>query len=77
VKYTEAHHITWWERHGLTDYANLALLCSRHHHLVHRLDLRLDWVGEWHLQVTWPDGSSRTSAPRGAPPRRTPLRTAA
>jgi hypothetical protein len=77
VKYTEAHHITWWERHGLTEYANLALLCSRHHHLVHRLDLRLEWVGAWHLQVTWPDGTRRVSAPRGAPPTRVPLRTAA
>jgi hypothetical protein len=36
VKFTEAHHIHWWERHGLTDYANLTLLCGRHHHLVHR-----------------------------------------
>jgi hypothetical protein len=77
VKYTEAHHITWWERHGLTEYANLALLCSRHHHLVHRLDLRLEWVGQWHLKVTWPNGTSRVGAPRGAPPTRVPLSAAA
>ena len=29
VKFTEAHHIHWWERHGSTDYENLALLCCR------------------------------------------------
>jgi hypothetical protein len=26
---------------GLTELDNLVLLCSRHHHLVHRLDLHL------------------------------------
>jgi hypothetical protein len=67
VKFTEAHHIHWWEHHGLTDYANLALLCSRHHHLVHRMDLRLEWVNGWDLQITWPDGTQRVSQPRGAP----------
>ena len=77
VKWTEAHHIHWWERHGTTDYDNLALLCSRHHHLVHTLDLQLEWVDGWNLHVTWPDGTTRTSIPRGAPPRRQPTRHAA
>lgn len=71
VRFTEAHHMHWWERHGPTDYDNLALMCSRHHHLIHRLDLRLEWVDGWDLRIVWPDGSSRTSRPRGAPPTRT------
>jgi Domain of unknown function (DUF222) len=51
------HHVTYWERGGPTDLANLAPLCERHHHLVHE--------GGWTLQlhpdrrVTWrtPDGA--------------------
>jgi len=37
--WTEAHHITAWEDGGPTDLANGCLLCSFHHHLVHK--------GEW------------------------------
>ncbi len=77
VKFTEAHHMHWWERHGTTDYDNLALMCSRHHHLIHKIDLQLEWVNGWDLQITWPDGQQRTSRPRGAPPTRAPLRHAA
>jgi hypothetical protein len=32
---TEAHHVTHWEHGGETTLANMLLLCSRHHHLVH------------------------------------------
>jgi hypothetical protein len=68
VRWTEAHHMRWWERHGPTDYDNLALMCSRHHHLIHQLDLQLAWEDGWDLQVRWPDGHTRTSRPRGKPP---------
>jgi hypothetical protein len=37
----EAHHIKHWADRGPTDYANLTLLCSYHHHLVHDQD--------WHI----------------------------
>ncbi|MHB1171914.1 MAG: HNH endonuclease signature motif containing protein [Lacisediminihabitans sp.] len=33
---TEAHHIRWWSRGGPTDLNNGILLCSMHHHRVHR-----------------------------------------
>jgi hypothetical protein len=37
ASYTEAHHIEWWKAHaGPTDLANGILLCSGHHHLLHR-----------------------------------------
>ncbi len=34
--YTEAHHIRWWSLGGATDLRNGTLLCSMHHHRVHR-----------------------------------------
>ncbi|WP_237563227.1 HNH endonuclease signature motif containing protein [Arthrobacter sp. H-02-3] len=32
----EAHHITYWSRGGTTGTENGALLCSHHHHLIHK-----------------------------------------
>jgi hypothetical protein len=34
-RFTEAHHLRWWRHGGRTDLANLALICSFHHRLVH------------------------------------------
>jgi hypothetical protein len=34
--HTEAHHIEWWSRGGATNLGNGILLCSMHHHVVHR-----------------------------------------
>lgn len=36
VQWTEAHHITHWANGGETSLANSCLLCSHHHHLIHR-----------------------------------------
>ncbi|WP_462417973.1 HNH endonuclease signature motif containing protein [Kytococcus sp. Marseille-QA3725] len=46
-----AHHIRHWADGGATDLANLALLCQRHHTVVHRERLTANrdggrWV--WH-----------------------------
>lgn len=35
----DAHHVDWWSRNGRTDIDNLALLCGRHHTIVHERDL--------------------------------------
>jgi hypothetical protein len=32
----EAHHIEWWDDGGTTDLDNLCLLCSYHHHQIHK-----------------------------------------
>ncbi|MEY4338735.1 MAG: hypothetical protein RLZ14_585 [Actinomycetota bacterium] len=69
VAHCEAHHITYWRNGGGTDYGNLVLLCSRHHHLVHRQHLRLALQPDGALDVVWPSGAVRLSQPRGAPPR--------
>ena len=46
----EAHHVIHWCRGGPTDLSNLALLCSRHHTLVHERDLTATVTG---FGVTW------------------------
>jgi len=35
----DAHHVRHWSRGGPTDLSNLALLCGRHHTVVHDRDL--------------------------------------
>lgn len=47
-----AHHVTWWSRGGRTVLLNLALLCGRHHTIVHQNDLTatIDETGvTWHV----------------------------
>ncbi|MDV8149618.1 HNH endonuclease signature motif containing protein [Arthrobacter sp. B10-11] len=39
----EAHHITYWSHGGTTSTDNGTLLCSHHHHLIHK--------EQWHIQV--------------------------
>lgn len=52
----EAHHIQYWSRGGPTSTANGTLLCSHHHHLIHKED--------WHIQVqAGVPGSSRHPTP--------------
>jgi len=38
-QWCDAHHLEWFSRGGRTDLTNLALLCGRHHTLVHQRDL--------------------------------------
>ena len=40
----EAHHITYWSRGGTTSTGNGVLLCSHHHHLIHK--------EKWIIEVT-------------------------
>ncbi|MCE9620709.1 MAG: HNH endonuclease, partial [Actinomycetia bacterium] len=69
VRHSDAHHIIYWRDGGETEYWNLVLLCSRHHHLVHQQRLHLKLLPSGQLDVTWRDGRHRSSQPRGAPPR--------
>jgi hypothetical protein len=48
-RFTQAHHIVWWERAGRTDLDNLMLICTFHHRLVHEYG--------WRVQRE-PDGST-------------------
>ncbi len=69
VRYCDAHHIKYWRNLGETDYENLVLLCSRHHHIVHQQNLDLKLLPNGQLDVTWHNGRYRCSQPRGAPPK--------
>jgi hypothetical protein len=65
-QWTEAHHVIPWEHGGPTERANLVLLCSRHHHLIHKPG--------WHAKLL-PDDELVVSGPNGRmfrshPPRR-------
>jgi hypothetical protein len=66
-RFTQAHHIVWWERGGRTDLDNLVLVCSFHHRLVHEYGwaVRRDQVGT----VLWwrSDGTRYRVGP--SPPR--------
>ena len=64
----EAHHVIAVEHGGATDLANMILLCSRHHKLLHDHHIHTSGTGE---QPVFTDQSGRaitTNQPH-APPR--------
>jgi predicted secreted protein len=64
IAWCDAHHIHYWRHHGPTDLDNLVLLCNRHHHLVHRHHWHLKLLPDTNLEITFADGTTRTSQPR-------------
>jgi len=67
-RFTQAHHIVWWSKGGRTDLANLVLICSFHHKLVHEHGWSLtrdgaDGVVRW-LRA---DGTGYRAGPRADP----------
>ncbi|MGO4384175.1 HNH endonuclease signature motif containing protein, partial [Specibacter sp. RAF43] len=62
--WTEAHHLTPWQLGGETDINNAALLCSRHHHLLHH--------GAWTLTMI--HGTPHFTPPYTLDPTRRPRR---
>src|SRR3989442_6780987 len=42
LNWCDGHHLVWWTRGGATALPNLALLCRRHHRLVHEEGWMLD-----------------------------------
>jgi hypothetical protein len=67
AEWTEGHHIEHWEHGGTTCLQNLVLLCSRHHHLIHLKGWHIKLLPHGTVEVTAPDGTTRTSDP--PPPR--------
>lgn len=62
-RFTQAHHVVWWEHGGRTDLDNLLLVCSFHHKLVHEYG----WVVKRDA-----DGTARWFHPDGSPYRAGP-----
>jgi hypothetical protein len=51
-----AHHVVYWSSGGPTDLANLVLLCSRHHTLLHAQGIQLVLHPDRRLEVHTADG---------------------
>jgi Domain of unknown function (DUF222)/HNH endonuclease len=67
----EAHHIRPWQAGGPTQLANLVLVCTRHHHLLHHPHWHAKLLPDNTLEITDPRGHVRTShppRPNRAPP---------
>src|SRR5262245_43112122 len=67
----DGHHLHPWQTGGLTNLPNLVLLCSRHHHLLHRPRWHAKLLPDTTLEITDPRGHVHTSHPPGpnrAPP---------
>ena len=64
-QWTERHHIHHWADGGHSDYTNGALLCRRHHTLIHQ--------GHWHIRLA-PDGAPEIIPPTTIDPQQTPQR---
>jgi hypothetical protein len=57
LRYTELHHLAWWDRDGgTTSLANCAPYCSFHHHEIHRRDVRITRAADGTYQHRRPDG---------------------
>jgi hypothetical protein len=66
AKWSDVHHIVWWETGGRTDYANLLLLCGTHHHLVHEGGWRLHG-NAYDFTIHTPNGDYFDRITRGPP----------
>jgi Domain of unknown function (DUF222)/HNH endonuclease len=59
----QGHHVRPWLFGGSTQLANLVLLCSRHHHLLHTPHWHAKLLPDATLEITNPQGRIRTTTP--------------
>jgi hypothetical protein len=62
-RFLHGHHIRHWLHGGETSVDNLALLCTRHHHLVHEGGWSVARTAEGQLVFTAPDGRALPPVP--------------
>ena len=63
-RFVDAHHIRHWANGGETSLDNLALLCRRHHRLVHEGGFGIERIADGALRFTRPDGRVIAKHPR-------------
>jgi hypothetical protein len=63
-RFVDAHHIRHWANGGETSLDNLALLCRRHHRLVHEGGFGVERTADGALRFTRPDGLAIAEHPR-------------
>ena len=69
ARYCEVHHLDHWvEDHGETDVNRGILVCSFHHHELHRHDLDLVPTSARRTEVGAEESGSRASSASGEPP---------
>jgi hypothetical protein len=62
----DAHHTEEWVAdEGQTSFWYGVLACDAHHDLIHRKRLHLKLLADGTLEITWPDGHTETTKPRG------------
>jgi hypothetical protein len=59
----EGHHVVWVTENGPTELANLVLLCSRHHHVLHQPGWHAKLRPDGEFEVTDPGGIVRETLP--------------
>ena len=59
----DAHHIHTWLDGGSTSLDNLVLLCSFHHHLIHRHNCDTKLLPDNTFTITLPNSTTLTSRP--------------
>jgi len=64
----EAHHVVPWQDGGPTDQHNLVLLCTRHHHLLHKPGWQAKLLPDATVEITTPDGRVLATKPPGRTP---------
>jgi len=61
--FCDVHHVVPWWDGGTSDLANLAPVCSRHHHLIHDRHWTLTLHQDRTVEVRRPDGTVHEAAP--------------
>jgi hypothetical protein len=73
-----AHHIRFWEHGGVTEPANITMLCPFHHRALHMGEFSIDgdpeagtlrFLDRWGQPITAPDPRPPDAPPDDAPPR--------
>ena len=65
-RFTQPHHLRWWRQGGKTELANLLLICSFHHKLVHEHGWRVRRRADGEVRWFRPDGIRYRAGPEVA-----------